>query len=460
MRCLILRVRIHAQHGDASFDGHGFSLPHQRFGDAAPAQLRVDGHAMHHDCRLGDIPADARVLRLLFIRNRRYAGYAAIYLRHPELLLRNIPRKDLWIRIGIVPLQIAGGAHQRHHAPNHSHHRRHIVQRRSSQIHIFHPKPCYSRSMFDPAAGSDTALLFTEQVLVLATIIGSVAAMPSFIEFITERRKRRERIDLSLEDEPVEQLHPRLAGMDDLLRSIEDLVDRARFPQAYQDLKIGNEVLIIGPSQSGKKSLAQTLAKMTSMERLITVYNQRDSDALAEAKSLLTDYKRRKVMLLLPRIDLAYKESDPEVLTELDALIESASERQNVLVIATAVSFEPDSALDNLFGIKLALPGAEVIGVNRRIPPAEAAPEIQQMMGKVARFYLAEAQRRGFRLEGISEDQFCSTVLADAMNPAEIEDIITLCETTALFRRRTVRSDALILNREILETAIARVVIG
>ncbi|HEY9127051.1 MAG TPA: hypothetical protein VIM62_07980, partial [Acidobacteriaceae bacterium] len=85
---------------------------------------------------------------------------------------------------------------------------------------------------------------------------------------------------------------------------------------------------------------------------------------------------------------------------------------------------------------------------------------VEQMMAEVARFYLAEAQRRGFRLEGVSEDEFCSAVLADAMNPAEIEDIVTLCETTALFRRRTGRSDALILNREILETAIARVVIG
>src|SRR6202012_2159157 len=110
--------------------------------------------------------------------------------------------------------------------------------------------------------------------------------------------------------------------------------------------------------------------------------------------------------------DLAYKESDPEVLTELDALIEDASERQNVLVIATAVSFEPDSDLDNLFGIKLALPGAEVIGVNRRLQPAEAAPEVEQMMAEVARFYLAAAQSRGFQLDGLTEDQFCATVLA------------------------------------------------
>ncbi len=314
--------------------------------------------------------------------------------------------------------------------------------------------------MFDPAAGSDTALLFTEQLLVFATVIGSVAALPSFIEFITELRKRKERIDLSLEDEAVDQLHPRLAGMDALLTSIEDLVDRARFPQAYQDLKIGNEVLIIGPSQSGKKSLAQTLAKATGMERLITVYNPRDSDALAKAKSLVSSYKRRKIMLLLPRIDLAYKESDPEVLTELGALIESTSERQNVLVIATAVSFEPDSDLDNIFGIKLALPGAEVIGVNRRTLPDDAQPEVQQMMSQVARFYLAESERHGFQLEDITPTEFCDLILAEAMNPAEIEDIVTLCETTALFRRRTNRTPTLLLNREILDIAIARVVIG
>ena len=64
--------------------------------------------------------------------------------------------------------------------------------------------------MFDPAAGSDSALLLTEQVLVLATIIGSVAALPAFIEFVTDARKRKSRIDLSLEDKEVSRLTPHL----------------------------------------------------------------------------------------------------------------------------------------------------------------------------------------------------------------------------------------------------------
>ena len=309
---------------------------------------------------------------------------------------------------------------------------------------------------FNPIAGSEQALLITEQLLVFATVIGSVGMLPALIEFVSDRRKTKERIDLSLEDEPVEALRPRLAGMDALLASIEDLVDRARHPEVYEALKIGNEVLIIGPHQSGKKSLAQTIAKLTNMERLVTVYNPRDSDALAQAKSLVRGYKWQKVMLLLPRIDLAYKESDPEVLAELDALIESTSERANVLVVATATTFVPDSDLDNSFGIKLVLPGAEVLETDRREIPEDA----QKMFAEVARFYLKEARERGFTLEDLGDEAFCARVLEGAMNPAEIEDIVVLCETTALFRRRTKRAVGLVITPEILETAIERVIVG
>jgi hypothetical protein len=308
--------------------------------------------------------------------------------------------------------------------------------------------------MFDPAAGSDSALLVTEEILVLATIIGSIAALPAFIDFVSDRRKRHQRVYLNLEDVPVSGLSPRLAGLDNLLEGIADLVDRARSPEAYKDLKIGNEVLIIGPNQSGKKSLAQRIAQMAGIERLVTVYNPRDSDALAKAKQIVRGYKRTKVMLLLPRIDLAYQMADPELLAELDALIETTSERPNVLVVATTVWFAADSDLDNIFGIKLALPGA---GMNPADRP-EISGEAARMLSDVTDFYLSEARRRGFQLEGISEEDFSARILECAVNPAEIEDIVVLCQTTAIYRKRTRQSSRAIFTREILETAIARVV--
>src|SRR6201992_3959433 len=310
--------------------------------------------------------------------------------------------------------------------------------------------------MFDPAANSNSALLITEQLLVFAVFVGSVAALPAFIEFVAEVRKRKERIDLSLEDEGARSLRPRVAGMDELLSNIADLIDRARNPAAYQDLKIGNEVLIIGPSQTGKKSLAQRIAQLAGMDRIVTVFNPRDSDALAKAKSLVRGYKWQKVMLLLPRIGLAYQQGDPEVLTVLAALIETTSERQNVLVAATTVAFEANSDLDNIFGIKLVLPGAKVGKTHREDIPDDA----QQMLAEVAAYYLSEAKRRGFILQGLTERAFCDRILENVINPAEVEDIVALCETTALYRRRSKQAADLVFTTDILERAMARVVVG
>jgi hypothetical protein len=304
--------------------------------------------------------------------------------------------------------------------------------------------------MLSLAADSNSALLLTEELLVL----GSIAALPAFIEFVSERRKRRHRLDLTLEDVPVSSLRPRLAGLDRLLESIADLIDRARTPSAYRDLNIGNEVLIIGPNQSGKKSLAQRIAQMAGIERLVTVYNPRDSEALAKAKQIVRGYKRSKVMLLLPRIDLAYQMGDPELLAELDALIETTTEQQNVLVVATTVWFAPDSDLDNIFGIKLPLPGA---GINPADRP-EISGEAGRMLAEVTDFYISQARSRGFQLEGISAGEFSTRILDSAVNPAEIEDIVVLCQTTALFRQRTRQTAGKLFTREILETAIARVI--
>jgi hypothetical protein len=297
--------------------------------------------------------------------------------------------------------------------------------------------------------------LYVEEAMLLATALGVVVSMPVLIEFLMDRRKRRERIALSLEDVPVSTLRPRLAGMDDLLASIADLVDRAEHPDAYASLQVGNEILIVGGPQSGKKSLAQVIARRARFDRLLTVYNPRNADALAKAKGLITRYRREKVMLLIPGIDQAFAKEDEEVNAELEALIETTSELSNVLVVGTATTFTTDGPLDNLFGIKLLVPGSTPPAAE----PRNITPRARQVLEAVARYYLDDALAAGCVLEGLTPAEFHAMVLAAVANAAEIEDIVTLCRTTALYYRRTSRSATLAITPTILKTAISRVVI-
>ncbi len=304
--------------------------------------------------------------------------------------------------------------------------------------------------------GDGAVSLLTEQLILLATIVGAIATLPTLVEFLVDRRKRKERIALSLDDVEVASVEARLAGLDPLLADIADLIDRAKHPDAYATLPVGNEILVIGPSLSGKKTLAQRIAKEADMDRLITVYNARNADALAKAKSLVQRYTWQKVMLLLPRVDVAFEHEDQEVLAELDALIETSSGLSNVLVIGTAVTFRPDSAIDNLFGIKLVLPGTPLAPATGRAVREDA----RRMLVEVARYYLGAALAGGYVLEGLTPEVFVERLQRSVSNPAEVEDIVMLCRTSALHRRRTGASPRLAMTPEILEKSIGRVIVN
>jgi len=297
--------------------------------------------------------------------------------------------------------------------------------------------------------------LVSEQIILIATVVGAVATLPTLIEFLIDRRKRRERIALSLDDLAVDELEVHLAGLDGLLADIADLIDRAKNPEAYASLKVGNEILIIGPAASGKKTLAQRIAKDAGLDRLIIVYNARNADALASAKTLVQRYRRRKVMLLLPRLDNVTEDEDEEVLAELDALIDTTTERSNVLVVGTAVDFETGSLLDNMFGVVLALPGTPVKHGREQAIPDDA----RRMLVEVTRFYLEQAREAGFAFAGLDEGAAIDRIARAARNPSDVADIIVMAETTALYRQRMQAAKSPEITAEILEKSIRRVIV-
>ena len=295
----------------------------------------------------------------------------------------------------------------------------------------------------------------TEQIGVVATILETIFFAPILLGFLAEWRKRKHAVNLSLEEEDVEVLQPKLAGLDDLLHDIRDLIDRARYPAAYAELKPGNEIMIAGPPLSGKKALARKIAKEANFNRIIIVHNPRNADALARAKHLVRRARHDKVMLLLPRLDLIDEREDEEVLVELDALIEATAELSNALVIGTTNHLAAGSEVDNLFGITLTLPGAPIVPV----PQMPLLSEVHRMLAAVVNYYLDTALKAGYKLEDTTREGFIARVLMAVSNPAQIEDIVGLCQTTAIFHQRQKRTKERIITAEILEIAVRRVVV-
>ena len=307
-------------------------------------------------------------------------------------------------------------------------------------------------------------LTFSEQIPALAGLLEAIVLLPVLLEFLIERRKRKHAVDLSLEIVEVQDMKVQLAGLDDVLFDIRDLVDRARNPEAYAELKLGNEIIIVGPSLSGKKAMAKRIAADAAFDRIIIVHNPRNVDALARAKYLAKRARNKKVMLLLPRLDLIDEREDEELLVELDALIEATSELSHTLIVGTTNKLAAGGEIDSLFGVTLALPGAPIVPM----PAQPIQGDVHRMLASVTEFYLDRALKSGYRLVDISRDGFIARILINVTNPAQIEDIVVLCQTAAIFRQRTAASTAAksapaperVITPDMLELAMRRVVGG
>lgn len=296
----------------------------------------------------------------------------------------------------------------------------------------------------------------TEQILTLAALLEAIVLMPILIEFLSERQKRRHTVALGLEVIEVAGLNTQLAGLDEILGDIKELIDRARHPDAYADLKLGNEILIVGPPLSGKKALAKRIAKEANFDHIIIIHNPRNRDVLARAKALAQKTRNHKVMLLLPRLDLIDEREDEEILVEIDALIEATSELSHALVVGTTNKLVCGSEIDNLFGVALPLPGAPVVP----LPHVPLSPETHRMMAAVADFYVDRALEAGYELSDISRDGLIARLLISVTNPAQLEDTIVLCQTSAICRQRTGKTKNKQITPEIVELAMRLVILA
>jgi hypothetical protein len=302
----------------------------------------------------------------------------------------------------------------------------------------------------------ETVTFVGEQILVVATVVATVAALPGLISFLVERSKLKERIQLSLEDAPPPAEPVVLAGLEELEAGIEDLVDCARYPEAYRQGNRDNEIVIIGPPMSGRRSLAQRFAQRASLDRVITVYNTRHPEVLSEAKRLIGKNRRARTMLLLPDLDKAFARDDDELRAELITLIETAASHDRITVIATATEFVPDSDLDNLFAIKLVMPTIQLQAMTMRTHNREA----HRLHLAVAKHYVRQALEHGLILKGLDEEQVVMTISARAGNPAEIRDIVNLAMLTGTWHQRQSGETVPVLTRFTLEAALNRVVVN
>ncbi|MGB4101089.1 MAG: hypothetical protein WBK91_04195 [Alphaproteobacteria bacterium] len=298
----------------------------------------------------------------------------------------------------------------------------------------------------------------------LAAELGLIAVLsPELLRHLAERKERKARISLNIEVLDPKKINRQVYGLSELTAQIGGLLDRVKHPEAYAGVDSGNEILIVGPEQGGKKALAFHIARETGIDRIIVVYNPRDADVLARAKSMIEDvptvWQRvartltrkkpsaaTKTMLLLPGLNPVAAHHGAAWLDQLAALIETAGNMPNVLIVGTAETSQRNGEVASWFGTTLALP--------------ESKEAWNKMLEQIAHGYLDAALSSGYVLSDIPRSDFVGKLLAKDPSPAEINDTLMHCEAEAIYasRRGAGGTRVRAITPEILENAITRAI--
>ena len=281
------------------------------------------------------------------------------------------------------------------------------------------------------------------------------------------QRNIRDRVEVNLEILNLRYNQQPVYGLQDIIDSISDIIDRIRTPEPYQkamSIVSGNEILIAGSTQTGKKALALEIARQAGIQRAIVVYNPRDAEALARAKKLInaspnrarrlwrsvcqkvTQHQPKTTLLLLPGLDEEINGQKNEAWRDqLEALIETASSKPHILVVGTTTHYHSTNDVASWFGTVIEFPDPD-------------SPEWQVMVNAIAGGFLEATQKSGYTLHDITSSKFITDMLARKPTPAEIQDIFVHCQTQAIYLWRQEPSRTLALTPAILDRAIRRVI--
>jgi len=298
--------------------------------------------------------------------------------------------------------------------------------------------------------------------------------------YLEKRRSIEERVALNIERTDLTHITQPVYALDKLLESIADLIDRVREPELYKNIRAGNEILIVGSPQGGKKALAFEIARLAGIHSAITVYNPRDPETLIHAKKLIEKKpkliernwrlvsrsvtRRPTELLLLPGLN------DVNIITgeawhdQLEALIEAASNLPHVLVIGTTDKYTPTGSVASWFGTVLEIPSehsgepSSTQGQLNLPSTSTGRGEWEEMIGKIAQGYLDSALKENYILKETSVKSFIKKILKVRPSPAEIQDIFAHLMTLAVYMKKTQKETDLVFTDTSLKTAIRRVI--
>lgn len=269
-------------------------------------------------------------------------------------------------------------------------------------------------------------------------------------------------------------------GFGDIIASIPDIIDRVREPDSYKDIRTGNEILIVGDPQSGKKSLAYEIARLAEIHQAITVYNPRDPETLLHAKNLIQKKQNRikglwkKVsrsvtkrpgeLLLLPGLQDVNSTTEEPWQQQLDALIEVAGKLSHLLVIGTTDKYSPTGNIAQMFGTVLEIPSVnsgkphEVQTMLKLGDLRVMSQEWKKSLSETVQGYLDDAIKNKYVLDSIKNDDIIRRILKVRPSMAEVEDIFAHLMSLAIYYKKTNKQSELVISPSTLKTAIPRVI--